>query len=120
MTDIGGYLSAKGAAAYWRGAEKDLYDFAWVLVNAARMDADRAVNAVTAVLDAGVDRDRFGAVLGACASFETAASIGAVVFASASIAAGDQRDHDALALDAVLAVRMFRAGLLRAAEGRDG
>jgi hypothetical protein len=42
------------------------------------------------------------------------------VFASASIAAGDQRDHDALALDAVLAVRMFRAGLLRAAEGRDG
>lgn len=120
MTDIGGYLSAKGAAAYWRGAEKDLYDFAWVLVNAARMDTDRAVNAVIAVLDAGVDRDRFGAVLGACASFETAASIGAVVYASASIAAGDQRDHDTLALDAVLAVRMFRAGLLRAAEERDG
>lgn len=119
MTSIGGYLSAKGAAAYWRGAEKDLYDFAWVLVNAARTDPDRAVRAVTAVLGASVDRDRFRAVLGACASFDTAGSVGATVFARASIAAGDQRDHDALALDAVLAVRMFRAGLTRSVQERD-
>jgi hypothetical protein len=111
MTDLGGYLSAKGAAAFWRGAEKDLYDFAWVLVHAARIDPGRAANAVSTVLDAGVDRDRFAAVLGACAMFETADSIGAVTFATTSVAAGDEGDRDALALDAVLAVRLFRAGL---------
>lgn len=116
MTDIGGYLSAKGAAAYWRGAEKDLYDFAWVLVNATRTEPDRAATAVLTVLDAGVERDRFSAVLGACALFETATSRGSVVFATTSAAAGDQHDHDTLALDAVLAVRLFRASLMRAVE----
>lgn len=120
MTDIGGYLSAKGAAVYWRGAEKDLYDFAWVLVNATRTDPGRAAAAVLSVLDADVDRDRFRAVLGACALFESATSRGAVVFATTAIAAGDQHDHDTLALDVVLAVQIFRTDLTRTAESRDG
>lgn len=115
MTDIGGYLAAKGAAAYWRRAEKDLYDFAWVLVNAARTDPDRAASAVLAVLDPTTDRDRFSAVLGACALFDSADSRGARVFAATAVAAGSPLDPVALALDAVLAVRLFAAELATAA-----
>lgn len=111
MTDIGGYLAAKGAAAFWRRAEKDLYDFAWVLVSAARADTDRAPAALLDVLDPDVDRDRFGAVLGVCALFDDPTSDGAVVFASTALAAGSSRDRASLRLDAVLAVRLFRTRL---------
>lgn len=111
MTDLGGYLAAKGAAAYWRRADKDLYDFAWVLVNASRAHSTRAAIAVSAVLDPGVDRDRWGAVLGVCALFEAVTSEGTEVFVSTALAAGSEQDANSLALDAVLAVRLFRAGL---------
>ncbi|OIH95130.1 hypothetical protein [Curtobacterium sp. MCBA15_001] len=111
MADIGGYVAAKGAAAYWRRADKDLYDFAWVLVNASRADPGRAAAAVAAVLDPAVDRDRWGAVLGVCSLFDTAMSDGTATFVTTALAAGSAQDAEELALDAVLAVRLFRAAL---------
>ncbi|ROP65243.1 MULTISPECIES: hypothetical protein [unclassified Curtobacterium] len=111
MVEIGGYLAAKGAAAFWRRAEKDLYDFAWVLVHAARTDPDRAQRAVAAVLDPEVDRDRWGAVLGVCGLFEDEEGTGTTTFVDTSLAAGSEQAPEDLALDAVLAVRLFRAGL---------
>jgi hypothetical protein len=113
MTDLGGYLAAKGAAAFWRRAEKDLYDFAWVIVNATREDPDRAPRAVGAVLNPEVDRDRFGAVIGACELYTSATSIGSTTFAAVSAQAGSEDDQSALALDASAAVRVFRQRLER-------
>ena len=113
MTDIGGYIAAKGAAAFWRRADKDLYDFAWVLVNAARSDPDRAARAVRVVLDAETERDRWQAVLGACGLFADPLREGTRAFVDSAAAAGSQSDPDDLALDAVLAVRLFRDALDR-------
>lgn len=113
MTDIGGYLAAKGAAAFWRRADKDLYDFAWVLVNAARSDPDRAARAVRDVLDAETERDRWQAVLGACGLFADPLRAGTLAFVHTAAGAGSQSDPNDLALDAVLAVRLFRDALER-------
>lgn len=109
ITGLGGYVAAKGASAYWRRADKDLYDFAWVLVADLRSGAQRASDAVLAVLDPVVDRDRADAIVAVCELFTTADSAGARAYAASSRAAGSTESMESHALDAVVAVSTFLA-----------
>ncbi|MEJ8284716.1 hypothetical protein [Curtobacterium citreum] len=111
VTGIGGYLSAKGASAYWRRADKDLYDFAWVLVADLRSGERRAARAVQRVLDPLRERDRADALLAVCDLFSGPDAVGATTYARLSIAAGGVDATENLALDAVVAVGAFRAEL---------
>lgn len=111
ITGLGGYLAAKGASAYWRRGDKDLYDFAWVLVADLRAAQPRAAAAVSTVLDRDGDRDRTDAVLAACRLFDDDRSPGALAFAELSAAAGSTDTPEELALDAVVAVEAFGAAL---------
>lgn len=112
VTGIGGYLAAKGASAYWRRADKDLYDFAWVIVADLRSGAEQAAASVLRVIDPFTERDRADALLAACDLYADADGLGASAFARLSAAAGSIEPAESLALDAVTAVGAFRAGLV--------
>lgn len=116
MADLGGYLAAKAAAVYWRRADKDLYDFAFVLIDSIRADPGRAARAVSAVLDPMADRDRRAAVVAVCDLYESERSAGPETYARTARAAGSVDDHQTLALDAVLAIRIFRTEFDRIAD----
>lgn len=111
VAGLGGYLAAKGASAYWRRADKDLYDFAWVIVADRRSGERRAATAVGRVLDPRTERDRADALLAVCDQFSEADALGARTYARLSIAAGSVEAAENLALDAVVAVGGFRAEL---------
>lgn len=111
VAGLGGYLAAKGASAYWRRADKDLYDFAWVLVADLRSGERRAARAVQRVLDPLTERDRADALLAVCDLFSDSSALGATTYARLSIAAGSVDATENLALDAVIAVEAFRAEL---------
>lgn len=111
VTGLGGYLAAKGASAYWRRADKDLYDFAWVLVADLRSGSANAADALLEVLDPATDRDRTHAVIAVCDLYATAEGPGARAFATLSAAAGSPDPFETLALDAVVAVGVLRSEL---------
>jgi len=111
VAGLGGYLAAKGASAYWRRADKDLYDFGWVLVADLRSGERRAATAVRRVLDPLTERDRADALLAVCDLFSGPGALGATTYARLSIAAGSVEVPDNLALDAVVAVDVFRTEL---------
>lgn len=121
VAGLGGYLAAKGASAYWRRADKDLYDFAWVLVADLRSGERRAAAAVRRVLDPLTERDRTDALLAVCDLFSAPGALGATTYARLSISAGSIEVPDNLALDAVVAVKVFRTQLSTLFDdGRDG
>lgn len=104
---LGSYLAAKAAAIMGRDAEKDLYDFAFVIIQAERSDPGRAARAVSAA----TEHDRLLLVLAACDPFASASGDGSEAYARLAAAAGVQDETEALALDAWAAVTAFRSGL---------
>ncbi|MCM3520989.1 hypothetical protein [Curtobacterium sp. P97] len=111
ITGLGGYVAAKGASAYWRRADKDLYDFAWVLVADLRSGSPRAADAVLTVLEPVSERDRADAVVAVCDLFTSADATGARAYSELSTAAGSAEPPESHALDAVVAVSAFRAAV---------
>jgi len=109
VAGLGGYLAAKGASAYYRRADKDLYDFAWVLVADLRAGSGNAATEVMRVIDPSAERDRADAILSVCHLFDAPAADGPRVFAELSQAAGADESRESLALDAVVAVAHFKA-----------
>lgn len=107
VATLGAYLAAKAAAIMGRDEEKDLYDFAFVVIQAERAEPGRAA---VAVLDA-TERDRVLLVRGACHRFARAEVRGDEVYARLAAAAGVQDEPEALALDADAAIAAFSEGL---------
>jgi hypothetical protein len=118
VTGLGGYLAAKGASAYWRRADKDLYDFAWVVIADLRSGARQSATSVAHVIDPRVERDRADALLAVCELYAEAGAIGPQAFARLATAAGSTEDPGTLALDAVVAIGAFRAALIEGFEQR--
>lgn len=112
VATLGSYLAAKAAAIVGRDEPKDLYDFAFVLIQSERAEPGRAAQAVREV----VEHDRLLLVLTACASFSSRDADGSAAYAQLASAAGVQDEPEALALDASSAVALFREGLGRPAE----
>lgn len=112
VTGLGGYLAAKGASAFWRRADKDLYDFAWVVVADLRSGSRQAADALLEVLDPAIDRDRTDAVIAVCDLYATADDPGCRAFAALSTAAGSTDAPESLALDALVAVAALRSELV--------
>lgn len=111
VASLGGYLAAKSAAVVARGQDKDLYDFAFVIVHSERTEPGRASQAVRDVLQPERDRTSLAELRGACGLYRDPSAHGAVVYAETARAAGSSDDIEMLALDAVAAVSALVHGL---------
>lgn len=111
VADLGGYLLAKAAAVLQRRAEKDYYDFAWVLVRSVREDPAAAATAVHAITSFAPDGGQSRLVLAACDRFLEPDAVGPVAYARGCISAGSQEPPGFHAEDAVIAVSRFRREL---------
>jgi hypothetical protein len=87
VAGLGGYLTAKAAAIVGRGKQKDLYDFAYVLVNSGRRAEELAAAVVAATMP------------------------DPAVYSAEAVAAGSEETRQDLAADAVAAVSAFAAAL---------
>jgi hypothetical protein len=113
FAQLGGYLLSKFVAARTRGAEKDFYDLAYVLLHnraggpaeAARTIADGALRAALPGL-----RSTFIEI---AERYRTPNAIGAQGFAAESLRAAPEADEVVLRADAVAAVREFLEELRR-------
>lgn len=110
VAGIGGYLAAKAAAIVGRGKPKDLYDFAYVLVNSALEAPDLAEVVAAATRPSPAwNRDPRHDVRAATGKYDGTDSAGARTYAAEAIAAGSEESMFDLAADAVAAVAAFRA-----------
>lgn len=107
VATLGSYLAAKAAAILGRDADKDLYDFAFVVVQAER---SRPGQAAAAVLTA-TEYDRLLLVRAACERYAGPTSDGSTTYARLAVRSGVQDEIEALALDAWAAVTAFRKGI---------
>lgn len=107
VATLGSYLAAKAAAIVGRDAQKDLYDFAYVIIQAERVEPGCAARAVREA----TERDRLLLVRTACGEFASVDGAGSEAYARLAAAAGVQDEPEALALDAWTAVGAFRSGL---------
>lgn len=107
IASLGGYLAAKSAAVVARSYDKDLYDFAYVVVHSERTAPGQASRAVRDVLEPDRDRGALSELRAACGLYADRSSRGAVVYASTARAAGAVDDVETLALDAVAAMAVL-------------
>jgi hypothetical protein len=108
IAGIGGYLAAKAAAISARDEAKDLYDFAYVLVNSVQPIEEIAAAVATAsVPDPRWDRDPRHAVRAVLPHFADADAPGPVTYAAEAVRAGSEETLHDLAADAVAAVAAF-------------
>ncbi|WP_423921410.1 hypothetical protein ACPEEZ_00730 [Frigoribacterium sp. 2-23] len=109
VAGVGGYLAAKAAAIVGRGKAKDLYDFAYVVVNGVRESATAVALSAAAAShpDAAWHRDPRHDIRAAIGLYTHLQSDGPRHYAAESRAAGSSESEADLALDAVIAVRQF-------------
>lgn len=112
VAGIGGYLAAKAAAIVGRGRGKDLYDFAYVLVNSGRTVRELA-EAVAAATEPSPlwSRDPRHDVRAALRACSGADSVGARTYAAEAVSAGSEEPFHDLASDAAAAAASFSAAL---------
>ncbi|MFL6099238.1 MAG: hypothetical protein ACJ71T_04720 [Actinomycetales bacterium] len=112
FTGIAGYLLSKGAAVCRRGAERDFYSFAYVLVHYREGGAETAARAASSA----VGRDGYSHLrndlLRAAGLYIDDDRPGAHAYASQSIDAGSEDSFETLLEDATGAALVLRTTLL--------
>ena len=106
---LGGYVLAKAAAVHKRGARKDLYDLAFVLLYNTAGGPHAAGAAARAALPTEPTEDHPGLALAAMAHFASARSTGPQAFAVTMRQSNPDLDAEVLAQDAVGAAAEFLA-----------
>lgn len=118
---LGGYLLAKAAAVARRGAPKDFYDFAYVVLYNAEGGPEAAARAAAGASQPRPHHDPWMDLTAAVTAFREPGSDAVTSFADEMIAVGATATRDILVRDAVTAVRRFSDALgLDAPPSRDG